>query len=1016
MGKRLSFLMMCLLSTLYVLAQGPGGVSGAELWHIATATTSNTDSSYVWRDYSGDTTQFVSTANDQLIIRPWSELQSFNFHPALHFDSISGGSILQHTSMGQTTLIGVFAQPNKDSVELYQTNSNGWLEDSIFMSTQNVYDKSLGSLSHEYLEGNDTLFYQRALKTITYERANLPDRSVWGEPETSSLLFNADCRLFTGYCPEIIVFGRMLSQEERRKVETYLAIKYGITLRGSYFSPKGELIWDKESYQTYHHRVTAIANYTNSSLSQLLSTTSYEEYPRLSVLPSNDSFYKHSTFNKPTSRRLLTLGHEYGYSLPDNTYMIWGDDSQSTTISKLNNDSLWHVMGRTWMLKSNMPSSPDKSTTIDASNIEVSSHSNGSYIINRPRSSSSSTITFGPQTRDDLHLSFICPEHHPSLKITVKGSINRGNYGFIIDSVGSSIRKVLNGIVDSNDTVLQNAKGHRIDFYKKGQCLYLQIDGEGCANNIIELPKFNNPIIPHDSLIFRPDFPIINLEENSSTNGFDNRLDTITIIPFLREDYYNILLNVDKGEQLYVDEFRVDGFCNTGNQLELSYSIAKDLKAFRKNRAIMLIDGAPVFSNPEEVDQKIPSSEIDIDRQKLLFHNIFFNENDTTYFTFAAYDGLIADFTPIRANCDGDDQPTNTGQLIIDIKCGSPLYNLELKPIRENSPMMDSTLIGITPNFDVFNYNFGVNYLVIDSLSPGEYKLKLSQIGGTNIYASPYPSDLRYYSSSVPDSCNVRSVSWFVTDTLSNYEAGFIVGDEPVNTPVNVGFRIDGSKAYPLNDANIYGIATAISPGDSLAVTIYSDGTYLTYNNYTQKVSDNTAFSCFKAKFQRGEATLANVQYTNGTGIPDVFVSDESILVEHVTQDSISKRVYIGYECDTTTRNEVVDIIVQPMNQAPRRTFDDYTDQSNGVNETLANNSALKVTHQGGQDFTAELVSSDTGVAQLLVFDTLGRLIAEGNMTSGAVRTVSFSVPAFGVYIVKVLTDHEEYSEKILCK
>jgi hypothetical protein len=43
-------------------------------------------------------------------------------------------------------------------------------------------------------------------------------------------------------------------------------------------------------------------------------------------------------------------------------------------------------------------------------------------------------------------------------------------------------------------------------------------------------------------------------------------------------------------------------------------------------------------------------------------------------------------------------------------------------------------------------------------------------------------------------------------------------------------------------------------------------------------------------------------------------------------------------------------------------------------------------------------------------------MIAEGTMSGSAVKTASFSVPAFGVYIVKVLTDHEEDSEKILCK
>lgn len=1017
---RLSFLMACLLSTLYVLAQGPGGVSGAELWYITTATTDDTDSSYVWRDYSGDSIRFVSIVNDQPIIRPWSELQSFNFHPALHFDSISGKSFLQHTNMGQTTLIGVFAQPNKDSVELYQTNSNGWLEDSIFMSTQNVYDKSLGALPHEYLEGNDTLFYQRPLKTITYERAILPNHSVWGESETSSLLFNADGRPFTGYCPEMIVYGRMLSQKERLKVETYLAIKYGITLGGSYMAPDNQLIWDN-SDSLYHHRVTAIAKYSDSSLSQMMSTTSYEE-DSLSVLPSNDTFYKRSTFNKPTPNRLLVLGHEYGYNLPEKSYMIWGDNNQSTDTTKVKDN--WYVMNRIWRLKSNMPSHRNDSVIVTSNNIDVTKLCDGWYTIDRSNAPNlTSYLKFGPKTSNDLHFSFFCPEDHPAFNIGINISGNTVLYGYRIDSSGN-IKKITGGKL-SSDTLYKDVNGHLLDIYKKGDDLFLQIDGQGMYKYNITVPV-TTPHIITDSIGF-PDLPFFPLDGNDIVNGNETQGGIIgpiiddrpghDVLLNLHPGYscYGILL-VDEGNALFIKSFRANGFSNTGNQLELSYRIAEGLKSYRKNRSILLINDSPIFDNPDEVDQKIACTDFDVCRQKLMFHNVFFNENDTSYFTFASYDGLIADFTPIRANCDGADQPTNTGQLIIDIKCGSPLYDLELKPIRENSPMIDSTLIGITPNFDVFKCNFGVNYLVIDSLSPGEYKLMLSQIGGTNIYASPYPSDSRYYSSFVPDSSNVRSVSWLVTDTLSNYEAGFIVGNNPANNAVNVGFRIDGSKAYALNNGNMEGTAYDISPGDSLAVSIDSVGTHLTYKNYTHKISDNTDFSFFKASFNLSEATLANVQYTNGVGIPEAIVSDESILVERVVPDSISKRVFIGTKCDPNSQNEVINFMVSPMYHAPRRTFDNDTNQTNGVNETLANNSALKVKHQGGQEFTAELSSPDTGVAQLLVFDTLGRLVAEGTMSGGTVRTVSFSVPAFGVYIVKVLTDHQEYSEKILCK
>ncbi len=1015
--------MACLLSTLYVLAQGPGGVSGAELWYITTATTDDTDSSYVWRDYSGDSIRFVSIVNDQPIIRPWSELQSFNFHPALHFDSISGKSFLQHTNMGQTTLIGVFAQPNKDSVELYQTNSNGWLEDSIFMSTQNVYDKSLGALPHEYLEGNDTLFYQRPLKTITYERAILPNHSVWGESETSSLLFNADGRPFTGYCPEMIVYGRMLSQKERLKVETYLAIKYGITLGGSYMAPDNQLIWDN-SDSLYHHRVTAIAKYSDSSLSQMMSTTSYEE-DSLSVLPSNDTFYKRSTFNKPTPNRLLVLGHEYGYNLPEKSYMIWGDNNQSTDTTKVKDN--WYVMNRIWRLKSNMPSHRNDSVIVTSNNIDVTKLCDGWYTIDRSNAPNlTSYLKFGPKTSNDLHFSFFCPEDHPAFNIGINISGNTVLYGYRIDSSGN-IKKITGGKL-SSDTLYKDVNGHLLDIYKKGDDLFLQIDGQGMYKYNITVPV-TTPHIITDSIGF-PDLPFFPLDGNDIVNGNETQGGIIgpiiddrpghDVLLNLHPGYscYGILL-VDEGNALFIKSFRADGFSNTGNQIELNYNIANGLKRFRKKRSILLINESPVFGNPEEVDQRIPCSEFDVDRHKLLFHNVFFNENDTSYFTFGAYDGLIADFKPVRANCDGDDQPTNTGRLIIDIKCGSPLYYVKMDKLAPNNMAPEDTLLltGTRPYDYLRGITFGTDHFVVDSIEPGGYDLTLAQRSGKNIYASPYPGSSRYYSSTVQNDGGVRSVSWFVTDTLSNYKAGFITGGNAGSATINAGFQIDGSKAFYLNNDTVVGIIDKIAPGDSLAVSIDTFGLHLTYNNSTHDEANSGAMTVFKAEFQCGEATLAGVKYTNGAEIPDDSVSDESVLVEYVSPYTITKRVYIGYECDTTTRNEVIDISGAAMNQAPRKPYDDsFANQTNGIDETAVNDGALKVTPQGGQSFTAELTTSDSGIAQLLVFDTMGRMIAEGTMSGSAVKTVSFSVPAFGVYIVKVLTDNEEYSEKILCK
>ena len=186
----------------------------------------------------------------------------------------------------------------------------------------------------------------------------------------------------------------------------------------------------------------------------------------------------------------------------------------------------------------------------------------------------------------------------------------------------------------------------------------------------------------------------------------------------------------------------------------------------------------------------------------------------------------------------------------------------------------------------------------------------------------------------------------------------------------------------------------------------------MTCNDTTVPLQIYTSLPVFKVEFTGGEATLADVSFGDNNPIPEGEVSDESVLVEHVTPYTIHKTVFIRSECDDNLPNEVIDPIAYAPQQTPRKQYDD----NSGIDDLISNNRALRVTPSGGQDFTAELTTSDSGLAQLLVFDTMGRLIAEGTMRGSSVKTASFSVPAFGVYIVKVLTDHEEYSEKILCK
>ena len=68
---------------------------------------------------------------------------------------------------------------------------------------------------------------------------------------------------------ESIVYSRMLSNRERQKIDTYLALKYGVTLDqtapSSYVSSDGRVVWDAVTNAEFSHHIFGLCNDTISS-------------------------------------------------------------------------------------------------------------------------------------------------------------------------------------------------------------------------------------------------------------------------------------------------------------------------------------------------------------------------------------------------------------------------------------------------------------------------------------------------------------------------------------------------------------------------------------------------------------------------------------------------------------------------------------------------------------------------------------------------------------------------------
>lgn len=123
---------------------------------------------------------------------------------------------------------------------------------------------------------------------------------------------------------ESIVYSRMLSNRERQKIDTYLALKYGVTLDqtapSSYVGSDGRVVWDAVANAEFSHHIFGLCNDTVSRF-YTRENTSAEEADLLKI-------------NADT--------------LPSMSYAILGDDNNSLKYTR--EEGHPKRLGRTWKI------------------------------------------------------------------------------------------------------------------------------------------------------------------------------------------------------------------------------------------------------------------------------------------------------------------------------------------------------------------------------------------------------------------------------------------------------------------------------------------------------------------------------------------------------------------------------------------------------------------------------------------------------------------------------------------
>lgn len=930
----------------------------------------NLNGSYAWRDLSGDSTRLLTTNGTEYVIAR-STANAINFHPSLYFTGNAAKQArARFANLAQSTIIGLIAPSvsgfNKDQSVLGLSGRS---------NTERIIGKdkitsATGTLDYGSEAGQDLLYQssdalsetqskEQIAKIVSYLKTDAPCHSVWGEAQTSILSIGAlsGNNAFDGYIPEIIAYGRLLTPGERRRVESYLAVKYGITLSDSYLDSEGNLIWDMSESTAYNNRVTAIGRDITGSLMQPKSASTYEQSPNFSTDPSNDTYYKKDSYSLPSSSRLLVISRETGNGMPDKGYTFWGDDNGALSTYVSEQDSLWHIMNRTWLVKTNMAVQPDTTTNRWTGNGLNIIRNNFTDAIRQENASENATAVSLALAADGGAISFTCPSSHPSFEV---GFASNGEavcvFGFLVSANGS-VYTIVNGVT-SNTAVATNVSGSNITVRKENGVVYLQVNGTGDSAMSFALPKD---------------------KANASLNA--------------------IIRTTSSDNILALTDVRLGGAVDTGDQVELSYDLTNnsEFKDYSRKRSVILIDPTGERNFTLDDSNMVYCSNPDNERGKTIFHNVFWDKDGSgsDVFTFAYFDGIAVDAEPTPATCNGTSS-NNDGSIDINVKIGTPVYTYTL---------VADSVQGKTKGTTIATGTFYGDDHKITGLTPGAYKLCVSQGGGNDLTGtgnSLYSS----YSHSA-STFTGGEISWTVADVTSHYRLG---AESYLKEDVTqYGFDVRGNRAYIIYKG--YTSMTQyvdIKEGDVLSVTL--SGFSVIYKLNGKQILRDTVWS-FRlwrlcAKYGAGESHITGLT-VNGNPITK-WDTYGNVQVETPKSNTTVLNVNVGSECDATLPNgssKSNEAIMLAKSNNTAKTAD-YTE-----------NESLSVTATGiALTSTAELAQKEETAATLMVFDASGKLVSEQQMFGGITKIADFVVPAPGVYIVKAITGNGEYTRKISIK
>lgn len=292
-------------------------------WYI---TEQGSEQCFQWIEQN--TGNIISFPNQML-----SDETYLNFNPSLVFEGKNSSVLLEEYDLTECTIFIVYQESNNDKEQIiYHLNND---------STTNLVltNKRLANLKDityvNYVEENP----KSSINTFVQ---NLQGKSTNSNPfslsiSNSEVIDDLPVEPFIGKIPEVLIFDRVLSPKERQKIESYLALKYGITLQSIepiYLNSNGETIWNGKDFKTFSNNIAGIGRDDEFSLYQKQASGSYN--PSLLQLGINEI-----AINNKDNKGQIEAG----------SFLIWGDNNEDMELVK-DNLGQSKQLKRKWLMQS----------------------------------------------------------------------------------------------------------------------------------------------------------------------------------------------------------------------------------------------------------------------------------------------------------------------------------------------------------------------------------------------------------------------------------------------------------------------------------------------------------------------------------------------------------------------------------------------------------------------------------------------------------------------------------------